>query len=115
MWGVLDPELLSSGSQVVNTRKDEQMPTAPRKKDDDQPAEAAEAAVEAQREVDPPEEAERFDHAFLTEAAGSFGYQPFEVAGALSAVSKKNLTIDEAAAATKAWLKAPVKTDTVEA
>lgn len=91
------------------------MPTAPRKKDDDQPTEAAPAALEAQREVDPPEEADRFDHAFLIEAAGSFGYKPYEVAGALSAIAKKNLTIDEAAAATKAWLKAPVATDTVEA
>jgi hypothetical protein len=91
------------------------MPTAPRKKDDDQLTEAAPAALEAQREVDPPEDAERFDHSFLIEAAGSFGFKPFEVAGALSAIAKKNLTIDEAQAATEAWLDAPVATDTVEA
>jgi hypothetical protein len=73
---------------------------------------AAEAAVEAVKEADPPEDAEAFDHEFLIEAAPSYGFKPHEAAGALSAISKKNLTIEEAKAAVGKWLKAPVSTDT---
>lgn len=75
----------------------------------DEKPEAAKAAREAVQSADVPEDAETFSVEFLIEAAGSFGYQPHEVAGALSAQSKKNLTIDEAKAATRAWLAAPVK------
>lgn len=81
----------------------------------DEKPDAPRAAREAQREADPPADAETFDHDLLIQAAGSFGYQPHEVAGALSAVSKKHLTLDEAKAATAAWLQAPVQTDSPEA
>lgn len=78
------------------------------KKDEEQP-DAAKAAREAAKETEPAEEAESYDTDWLIEAAPSYGFLRHEVAGALSAISKKSLTIEEAKAATSAWLKAPVK------
>lgn len=73
---------------------------------------APSAAREAAKATDPDPDAETFDHEWLISAAGGIGFKPEEVAGALSAVSKKNLTIEEAQAAVEAWLSSPVKTDT---
>lgn len=81
-------------------------------KTDEDEKPAAAAAREAAKAADPPEDAETFDHEWLISAGPGLGFKPEEVAGALSGVSKKNLTIDEAKAAVKAWLKAPVKTET---
>lgn len=75
----------------------------------DAPSAARDAAKEAATDV--AEDTPTYDHDWLISAAGSFGFQPAEVAGALSAVSKKNLTIDEAKATTAEWLKSPVKTE----
>lgn len=82
---------------------------------DEEKVEAPKAAREAVKDTEPSEDAEVFPVEFLIEAGGSFGCRPADVAGALSAQSKKNLTIEEAKAATNAWLKAPVTTDTPEA
>jgi hypothetical protein len=67
------------------------------------------AAREAQREVATPAGVDTFTHEWLIEAAAHLGFLPHEVAGALSAIPKKNLTIEEAREATKVWLATPVK------
>lgn len=71
------------------------------------------AAREAAKAAEPAEDADVFPVERLTgpDAFPLTGYQAHEVAGALSGVNKKNLTIEEAQAATKAWLRTPVKED----
>jgi hypothetical protein len=70
-----------------------------------------EAAREAAKEAEPKEDAEAFPVERLTgpDAQALTGYEPHEVAGALSAINKKNLTVEEAKKATKAWLGSEVK------
>lgn len=72
-------------------------------KKDQQDQAPATAAREAQRAVDPPEDAEKFDHEWLINAP-AVGFPPHEIAGALSAISKHKLTIEETRAAVEAWL-----------
>jgi Holliday junction resolvasome RuvABC DNA-binding subunit len=69
----------------------------------------AQAAVEAVKEAEVAEDAETYSHEWLIGAPNAVGYKPDDIAGALSAVSKKNLTIEETQDAVKAWLRAPVK------
>lgn len=72
------------------------------------PDQAARAAAkDAGAETD--EGAETYPHEWLIEASGVVGYRPHEIAGALSAISKKHLTIEEARAATKEWLVTPIQ------
>jgi hypothetical protein len=68
-------------------------------------------AAEAVAETEPSEDAPVHSVERLTgpDAYDLTGYEPHIVAGALAGVSKKNLTAEEAKAAVKAWLKAPVK------
>jgi hypothetical protein len=69
----------------------------------------ARAAREAAKAVDPAPDAEAFPVARLIEEAPAFLDQPsYVAAGALSAVTKKNLTLDEAKAAIEEWLKTPL-------
>jgi hypothetical protein len=82
-----------------------------REKREQEEKEAPQAAREAVKETEPVEEAETYSIEWLVGAAPSYGQKPEDVAGALSAQSRKNLTIEEAEAATKAWLEAPVKTE----
>lgn len=78
-------------------------------KQDEKDKAPAVAAREAQRAADPPADAETFDRAWLMEASSSVGYEPHIIAGALSGVHKKHLTIEETQDACKAFLAAPVK------
>lgn len=75
---------------------------------DEEKPDAPKAAREAAKEADPPKDAETYSVEWLIDSP-AVGYAPHEIAGALSAVSKKNLTIEETQAAVKAWLSAPVK------
>ena len=68
------------------------------------------AAREAVKEADPADDTPKFSVERLQAQAGDFfGQPPHVVAGALSSVNRKELTIEEAEAAVKAWLKSPVK------
>lgn len=83
--------------------------TSPKAPDESpEPQKVAAAAV---READPADDSPVYPVERLTgpDAYALTGHEGHIVAGALSSVSKKNLTIDEAKAAVKAWLKAPVK------
>jgi Holliday junction resolvasome RuvABC DNA-binding subunit len=86
MWGSVDPAVLSTGSQAESKRR--HLVTT---------AEERRAGREGPR------------HEWLIGAPNAVGYKPDDIAGALSAVSKKNLTIEETQDAVKAWLRAPVK------
>lgn len=70
---------------------------------------ARDAQREAAREVD--EDAQTFpvERMLGPDAYALTGYEGHIVAGALTGVTKKNLTIDEVQAACKAWLESPVK------
>lgn len=70
-----------------------------------------ETPKEAVAEVDPPEEAESFPVERLISESGFLKQPSHVVAGALSGVPRKTLTIEEAQAAVDAWLKSPVKED----
>jgi hypothetical protein len=80
-------------------------------RDDKQQEEAPKAAREAAKAVEVSEDEETYPVEWLLEAAAYIGYKPADIAGALSAQSKKNLTIEETRAIVKAWLGAPVKTE----
>lgn len=71
----------------------------------------AKVAAEAVRITEPKADSIEFPVERLTgpDAYALTGYEGHVVAGALHGVGKKNLTIDEAKAAVKAWLSAPVK------
>lgn len=86
------------------------MAGSPKATSDDTP-EPQKAAAEAAREADPAADAPVYTVERLTgpDAYALTGSEGHIVAGALHGVSKKNLTIEEAKAAVKAWLKAPVK------
>ena len=75
------------------------------------PVEPAKAAAEAVREADPAPDAVEFPVERLTgeEAYALTGFEPHVLAGALAGVTRKNLTIDEAKAAVKAWLSTPAQ------
>lgn len=75
----------------------------------DAPQEPAKEAKEAAAAVEVTEEDEKFPvERLVRDGAKLVGHPPHVVAGALSGISKKNLTQDEAKAAVKAWLKTPV-------
>jgi hypothetical protein len=77
-----------------------------------QKANEPETPKEAVKEVDPPEDALEFPVERLIAEGGQFlGHESHVVAGALSGVSRKNLTLEEAEAAVKTWLKSEVKTE----
>ena len=68
------------------------------------------AAREAVKDADPADAAPTFTVERLQAQSGDFFGEPSHVvAGALSGVNRKELTIEEAKAAIKAWLKSPVK------
>lgn len=81
---------------------------AERKNQQEEPEKAAREAAKA---VEVEEDADKFpvERLIGPDALPLTGYEAHEVAGALSGINKKNLTIEEAQAATKAWLKTPVK------
>lgn len=76
---------------------------------DDKELAPAQAAREAAKAADPDPGAETYTREWLMAAAGAVGYPPHVIAGALSGIQKKNLTIEETQDACKAWLVTPVK------
>lgn len=70
------------------------------------------AAKEAVKETEPKESAVDFPvERLLAESDVILGEPGHVVAGALAAVARKTLTVEEAKAAIKAWLKSPEKTE----
>jgi hypothetical protein len=66
------------------------------------------AAKEAVKETEPPEDAESIPVERLIHEPFT-SYPSHVVAGALHGVNRQNLTVEEAEAAVKAWLQTPVK------
>lgn len=77
----------------------------------DEPQTGGVAAREAAQDTEPKQDAPTFTAEQLI-SGGFTDHEPHVLAGALAGLSKterKTLTIDEANAAAKAWLSAPVK------
>lgn len=70
---------------------------------------AGKVALEAAKAVEPAEDADAIPvQRLITEGPAFLGVESFVVAGALSSVKKKSLTLAEAKAAVKTWLAAPI-------
>lgn len=68
-----------------------------------------ETPKEAVQAAEPAEDALEFPvERLISEGGPLLGHEPHVVAGALSGVNRKNLTIEEGKAAVSAWLKKPV-------
>lgn len=93
-----------------NLKKDELVAAIATAQGDANPgAPAAKEAAEAAKDVEPDEEAEEFPVERLVQESQDFLGVPRHVAaGALSGVNKQNLTVEEADAAVKTFLKAEV-------
>lgn len=68
-------------------------------------------AADAVKETEPASDARTYEVERLVgrDAYALTGYEGHVVAGALSGVNRKNLTVEEAKAAVAAWLSAPLK------
>lgn len=83
-----------------------------RPKSDDEPGKAAAAAA---KEADPPEDAEAFPlERLIQDSDDLLGAPRHVVAGAVSKVRKKELTVEEGKKAVSAYLKAKEDTDPIE-